>query len=438
MKRSDLTNKKLPDAPGVYFFKHSRQILYIGKATSLRDRVRSYFTGDIELTRGQRIRRMTEEATNVTYQSTDSVIEALVLEAALIKQYQPLYNVREKDNKSFTYVVITDEEYPRVLTVRGRELDHAMKVQASRDSRPGPQSRSTSVATILRQTPIKKTFGPFTSGRSLQEALKIIRRIFPYRDRKCIPAGQQKDPDNPRPCFNRQLGLCPGVCTGEIPRRDYQRHIRNIVLFFEGKKRQLVKKLETEMNRAAQQRAFEHAATLKNQLYALTHINETALLTRDFLAEPKAGEKLYRVEAYDVAHLAGSAHVGVMTVVEDGAANTDEYRKFLIRGQDGANDTKALREILSRRLTHPEWRMPQLIVVDGGKAQKNAAERLLTDVGVSIPVVAVVKDERHKPRDLIGDARIIKRHQDMVLLANSESHRYAISFHRRRLRKDRL
>ncbi|MEX0672537.1 MAG: UvrB/UvrC motif-containing protein [Candidatus Paceibacterota bacterium] len=434
MKRQDIAKKQLPDQPGVYFFKKGRQILYIGKATSLRDRVRSYFSGDIILSRSHLIQQMVEEAVTVTFQQTDSVLEALVLEAELIKRYQPLYNTRDKDNKSFNYVVVTDEDFPRILTVRGRELE---KIEYERPLASSKPSRSTSVSAILRRTSVKRTFGPFTSGSSLQEGFKIIRRIFPYRDRKCIPAEEQRDPRNPKPCFNQQIGLCPGVCTGGITKREYQRHIRNIVLFFEGKKKQLLKKLTTQMNRAAKNQEFEKATDIRRQIYALTHINDTALLTRDFFGNSSGNGKIFRVEAYDIAHLSGSAHVGVMTVVEDGEVNTDEYRKFRIRGQEGVNDTKALREIISRRLDHPEWRMPNLIVVDGGKAQKNVATRLLEDVGVVIPIVAVVKDERHKPRDLIGKEDIVRKHQDDILLANSESHRYAIQFHRQRLRKGR-
>ncbi|MEX0930445.1 MAG: hypothetical protein WDZ79_02070 [Candidatus Paceibacterota bacterium] len=435
MKRSNLDTKQLPDRPGVYFFKKGRQVLYIGKATSLRDRVRSYFSGDLAAARGPRIQKMINDATSVTFKTTDSVLEALILEAESIKRYQPPANTRDKDNKSFIYVVITDEDFPRVLTVRGRELEVLVHFRSAQGG--ASSSRSTSASTILRSTPIKKTFGPLTSGSALQEGLKIIRRIFPYRDRKCIPAVQQKDPENPRACFNRQIGLCPGVCTGDISKREYQRHIRNIILFFEGKKKQLVKKLEVEMKHAAKKQEFEIASDIRGQIYALTHINDTAVLTRDFLSEPGSEKGSVRVEAYDIAHLGGSAHVGVMTVVEGGQADPSEYRKFRIRGQEGANDTKALREIISRRLAHPEWQMPELIVVDGGKAQKNAAERLLREVGVAIPVVAVVKDERHKPRDLIGNPQTIKEHQDSILLANSESHRYALSFHRQRLRKGR-
>jgi len=437
MKRSQLDKKDVPDVPGVYFFKKGRRILYIGKATSVRDRLRSYFRLEVHDSRGPHIAKMVDEASNVTWRTTDSVLEALILEAHLIKQYQPPYNTEQKDNKSFNYVVITDERWPRVLTVRGRELD---KIRSGEVPAPvtktGKPSQSQSVTTILSRTSIKKMFGPFTSGGALQEALKIVRKIFPYRDRKCVPAEEQRSPNTPKPCFSRQVGLCPGVCTGEIERREYLRYIRNITLFFEGKKNQLLKKLEREMNTAARNQDFEHAARVRNMIYSLNHINDTAMLTRDFLAETGAApsDDIVRIEAYDVAHLAGTSQVGVMTVFEDGQANKNEYRKFTVKQQIGGDDIGSLTEILERRLGHPEWRLPHVIVVDGARAHKNVAERILAQYGIEAPVVAVKKDERHKPQELIGRKEVIDHHKSTILAANNEAHRFAIEFHRKKYR----
>ena len=156
---------KLPELPGVYFFlDEHRDILYIGKATSLRDRVKSYFSRDIMETRGPKIMRMLEQVRFVAYQETDSVLEALILEAGLIKTHQPPYNTDAKDDKSYKHIVITQEKFPRVLIVRGRDIE---------------QKKFTE--------PVKYMFGPFPSGGALREALKIIRKLFPFRD-KCLPA----------------------------------------------------------------------------------------------------------------------------------------------------------------------------------------------------------------------------------------------------------
>ena len=183
MERINLSKFKLPDSPGVYFFKKGRAVLYIGKATSLRDRVRSYFASDIVSTRGESIARMVNEATSVAHKKTDSVLEALILEANLIKSHQPPYNAISKDNKSFNYVVITKEDFPRVMTMRGRELGEL-------NLKPNTSN-------------LKAVFGPFPQGSVLREALKIVRKIFPFSD-NCRP-------NQGKSCFNAQIGLCPGV-----------------------------------------------------------------------------------------------------------------------------------------------------------------------------------------------------------------------------------
>lgn len=421
--------KELPDTPGVYFFmnkkggkKDSKNILYIGKATSLCDRVRSYFSSDLMKTRGPMIAKMIDEIEDIQFENTDSVLEALILEAHYIKKYQPYYNSREKDNKSWNYVVVTDEEFSKVIISRGRELQFGEPAQ------------------------IAKQFvaGPFPNGLQLREALKIIRRIFPFRDEKCVPYKDQlakwqgkKRKDNevfrPKACFNRQIGLCPGVCTGEIDKKEYRKIIRNIKLLFEGRKKQVLKNLEREMKRLAKERKFEEANIAKGQVFALTHIQDVSLLKRDMLSGLDEGGSIFRIEAYDIAHISGTSTVGVMVVVADGEKDTGSYRKFRIRGKEGrvgVDDTGNLREVLLRRLGHAEWPLPNLIVIDGSVAQINVANTVLKEKGFDIPVVSVVKDERHKQREIIGMKSDLERRKDSILLANSEAHRFAISYHR--------
>lgn len=425
MKRQVLINslKTFPDTPGVYFFKRTKgaenDILYIGKATNLRSRVRSYFSADIASTRGPKIVGMIEECDTITFEKTDSVLEALLLESYLIKKYQPAYNTLAKDDKSNLYVVITKEDFPQVLTIRGRDMLKA-SLKSSKEKLPYT---------------IDHTFGPFPYGYTLREAMKIIRRIFPYRDAKCTPAKNQKDPSHPVPCFNRQIGLCPGVCTGEISKEDYVETIQNIVRFFEGNKKAIIKNLERRMKDCAKAQKFEEASVLKRQLFALTHIHDVSLIREETWGgkEPTG----YRIESYDIAHLMGQYVVGVMTVVEDGSPAKGEYRKFKIRENPGINDTKALTEVLSRRLGHNEWRFPNLIVVDGGIAQKRAIEKVLRETGNRIPVVSVVKDERHKPKEILGDKTYLKYEKE-ILLSNAEAHRFAIGFHKEKRSKNWL
>jgi len=180
MQSQALKNYKLPDNPGVYKFIKGKELLYIGKATSLKDRVKSYFSGDILETRGPKIDLMLKEANKLEWQETGSVLEALLLEAALIKKHQPPYNTREKDDKSYWYVVITKEDFPIVKLIRGRSLVTGNKLQVS-------GNKSGSKFTNYQLPATSYQFGPFPHATEIKEALKIIRRIFTYRDERCKP-----------------------------------------------------------------------------------------------------------------------------------------------------------------------------------------------------------------------------------------------------------
>ncbi len=369
MKIDLLKKNKLPDKPGVYFFlgppkrseggKNKSQILYIGKATSLRSRTKSYFAKDLISTRGPLILDMVFKADKVDWQETDSVLEAIILEANLIKKHQPYYNTKEKDDKSFLNVVITKEKLPRVFTVRSRNYSGR-----------------------LENTRIAKTYGPFTNGPQLREALKIVRRIFPFLDDKSKNYLE----------FYKQINLIPDI----NDRKLYLQNIRNIKLFFSGKKKQIFTNLKKEMKGYAKVREFEKAGEIKRQMFALQHINDVALLKQEYARRHShsvlEGQELsgrsedssehipvsVRIEAYDIAHMGDKNMTGVMVVVEDGEVSKNEYRKFKIRTQAGANDTGALKEVLERRFRHQEWRFPDLIVVDGGVAQINVAKQVVT------------------------------------------------------------
>ncbi len=426
--------KKLPDEPGVYFFLGpKKEVLYIGKATSLRDRVRSYFAPDIAEVRSQLIANMVAKAKSIDWRQTDSVLEALILEAHLIKNYKPRYNTDEKDDKSWNYVVITDEAYPVIELKRGKEL-----VGVTSKNHPLDTAGQRGDGLEGGFSPLY-TFGPFPHGLQLKEALRLIRKIFPYRDAKCVPCEVQmvKGTKRCRPCFNRSIGLCPGVCTGEVSQAEYRKIIRRIALFFEAKKPTLIKSLERDMKAAAKEERFEDAARLRGQIFALNHIQDVSLIKDEYRSPSLArGSSNTRIEAYDAAHLRGSAAVGVMTVVEDGSAKPSEYRKFRLRQAAAGDDPGALKEILSRRLGHDEWPLPRLIVVDGATAQIHTAEALLRELGMQIPVVGVVKDEKHRPREIRGDRGLIKGNEREILLANAEAHRFAIGYHRRRSRHE--
>lgn len=397
MKKQELSTINLPDSPGVYFFRDADgKILYIGKATSLKDRVRSYFNPDLIESRGLRLVSMVTIASTVTYQETGSVLEALLLESKLIKEHAPYYNAKEKDDKSFTCVVITKEEFPRVLTMRIRDYEKRF-------------TKKDSLA----------VYGPFASLSQLREAMKIIRRMFPYRD--ICELGASK------PCFNAQLKLCPGVCVGRITKEEYKRHITNIRKLFEGKKTEIKASLEKDMKSYAKQELFEKAGTTRNTLFALDHIKDISLIKEDELMSFKTTD--FRIEAYDVAHISGTSRVGVMVVLEGKEKETSKYRKFKL--EEFVNDDyEGLRQVLTRRFSHTEWQYPDLIVIDGGLAHKNVAEKVLASLHLLIPCVSVVKDERHKPKDILGDKVHVDYHKKDILLANAEAHRFAIGYHK--------
>lgn len=404
--------QKLPDSPGVYLFKNGRgQILYIGKATSLRSRVRSYFASNIVETRGPLIVKMLEHSAKVDFIATDSVLEALLLEAHLIKKHQPFHNTAEKDDKSYNYVVITDEDFPKILVMRGTEV-------AKSYSDPGFY---------------KALYGPFPNGSALRVAMKIIRRIFPYRDGKCVPASEfaasKSAFSRPRPCFNRQIGLCPGVCTGEISKKDYAKTVRHLMMFFEGRKKALMMTLEKEMKGYVGRSEFEKANETKKTIFALNHIQDVALINRDSDIGNIAGRN--RIEAYDIAHISGGSTVGVMTVVSHGQPDKAEYRMFKIRHPGRGDDIQSISEVLTRRFAHNEWPIPTLIVIDGGETHLKHASETLKSYKIAVPVVSVVKDERHRPKDIIGDPEASKKHKTAILLANAEAHRFAIRYHKK-------
>lgn len=420
MTTKDFKKIKLPEKPGVYFFLEGKNILYIGKATSLKDRVKSYFGKDLIETRGPILLDMVTIANDIKWQETDSVLEAIILEANLIKKYQPKYNTKEKDNKSFNYVCITNENIPRVLIKRGRNLN--------RDE-------------------YDSVFGPFPNGQQLREAMKIIRSIFPYID-------DQSSKKNNRE-FYKQLGLVPEISETLQKQKtpfqvdyfkkefsasllEYKKNIKNLKLFFEGKKKNILTNLKKEMMAFAKKKEFEKANVVKKRIFTLNHINDVALIKEDTMQEKHFLAPLIRLEAYDIAHLGGKNMVGVMVVMENGELSKGEYRKFIIKTQDKSGDTGALEEVLSRRLRHTEWGLPNVVVMDGGIAQTNIAKSVLNRYQFKIPIVSVVKDDKHKAKAIMGDESIIRKYKKEILLVNNESHRFAITFHKQKRAKNFL
>ncbi|PID83110.1 hypothetical protein CSB11_03050 [Candidatus Campbellbacteria bacterium] len=394
----------LPQSPGVYFFKNiSKKTIYVGKATNLKSRVSSYFANDILEKRGPIIQKMVSEICHIDFIKTDTVLEALILEANEIKKQKPKYNTKEKSDKSFSYLIITDEKYPSVLIKRQKDvLENKIKEK------------------------VKYSFGPFQSRRALEQILKIVRKFFPFYT--------SKKSYNQKSNLYRQIGLLPNI---SITQKEYKENILNIKYFFEGKKKTILKNLKKKMQDFAKKQEFEKAQEIKNKIFLLEHIKDINIIDDK---QDNYFSQNFRIEAYDISHFQGKNQTGVMTVLENSEVLKSEYRKFNIKSFEGINDPKALYEVFSRRLKHTEWKLPDLIVVDGSFAQKRVFHKALKENKISkeIKVVACVKNKKHQVQKFIGDKKIISKYQKDILLANAESHRFALSVHKQKRNKNFL
>ncbi|MBI5221073.1 MAG: GIY-YIG nuclease family protein [Candidatus Liptonbacteria bacterium] len=398
---------KLPTKPGVYFMRDAKKrLLYIGKAVNLKRRVASYFQRPQE----SRLEHMVKQIARIEYRLTDTAIEALILEAELIKKLQPPYNILERDDKSFLRVVITKEDFPRVLLVREKEL-------IARDNKSNRSNKS--------HVPLLASFGPFTSGSAIRAALRILRRIFPY---SLHPTPYSLHPA--RHCFDHQIGLCPGTCIGAISKTEYRKTIRSLIRFFRGKKKVITREYEREMKIAARRLDFERAAELRRKVFALRHIQDVAVIKDEVSSQKSKVKSSYRIEGYDISNISGMSAVGSMVVFENGEPAKNKYRKFRIRTVRGSNDVAMLREVILRRLRHTEWPDPDLILVDGGLAQVNAARAALKHLGKQIPVVGLAKGPERKRTDIYGAIPAGTDKQTLIRIRD-EAHRFAISYHRK-------
>jgi len=383
---------KLPDKPGVYLFLDKKgEILYIGRATLLKRRVASYFRNDLD----PRIKEMVGLAAKIEHYVTETVLESFILEANLIKKHWPKYNIREKDDRSFIYIVIAEADYPKPVIVRGKDLEKFPAGSA-------------------------KVFGPYKSLRIAGEILKIARRIFPYGT--CLPL-YSSDNRRGKPCFHYQIGLCSGICVGAVSKEDYQKNINNLILFLSGEKKRLIKKLTKENPQQAE---------------SLKHIRDASLLIREDIGV--GGGKINRLEAYDISHFAGKETYGAMIVFSGGEENKNEYRLFKIKSAPASDDLAALRETIERRFRHKEWPAPDLIVVDGGRPQVLAVSRVLRDNNIKTPMLGISKRQNNKLIFPFGTKKsfqeLAEASKNVLLRARDEAHRFANFARKRRKRMD--
>ncbi len=366
--------KNISKKPGVYFWLDAKgKVLYVGRATSLYNRLNQYFSNKVDI----RIKEMVALAKNIRTIETETLLEAIILEAKYIKKYWPKYNIKDRDDRSFVYVIISKKDWAYPIIVRGKNL-----AKFSSDD--------------------NYIFGPYQSAILLKNALSIIRRIFPYGT--CRPNSGQA-------CFDYQIGLCPGSCLGKINKKDYNKNIKSIVLLLSGQKSTLLKKLSLDN---------------PNQAKALKHLQDVSLLERD---KNLSDIGFNRIEAYDISHLSGQEAYGSMIVFNSrGEADKAEYRLFKIKNEFLNDDLRALSEVLNRRLKHQDWFYPDLILIDGGRPQVD----FLSPIFKKYKINNVVGLSKFSGDELVFLKTATKDFKDKVLKiknillqARDEAHRFA-------------
>ena len=536
--------KKLPAKPGVYIMHGEKdEIIYVGKAISLKNRVRQYFQSSRN--KGAKIERMVTHITRFEYIITDSELEALVLECNLIKEHRPKYNTMLKDDKSYPFIKVTvNEPYPRVLFARRMKKDKA------------------------------RYFGPYTSGGAVKDVIELVRKLYQVRScNRNLPRDTGKD----RPCLYYHMKQCKAPCQGYISQEEYRKNINKVIKFLNGDFQDTISELMEKMQKASEEMRYEDAMEYRDLIRSIEKIGERQKIThtdgedkdiialasddRDAVVQvffirdgkligrdhfylrvakgdtksqvlssflkqfyagtpfipseimlqseiedaeiieewlttrrkqkvhirvPKKGTKeklvelalenarmvlskdrerikreegrtigavheveewlglknVVRMEAYDISNISGFESVGSMVVYEKGRPKRSDYRKFKIKWVQGPNDYASMEEVLTRRFTHESngefdsfARLPDLILMDGGRGQVNIALKVLNDLGIRIPVCGMVKDDHHRTRGLYFNNveipidtssegfRLITRIQD-------EAHRFAIEYHR--------
>lgn len=406
--------KTLPAAPGVYFHKNAEgEIIYVGKAAVLKNRVRQYFQNG---PKDPKTAALVKEIADTDWIVVDTEMDALFLESEMIKRYKPKWNILLRDDKTVSYVRIDlKSEVPYVSMTRQPLGDDATYV------------------------------GPFYAKLPVVKALRILRKVFPYYDK----------PYSGKKSLNTDLGLTPGIEVGNSAPAEYKRNLRKLIRYLEGDREKLLKDLEKQMKKAAAEQKYEEAAEARNQYYGLLELKKKIVFSdKEFLdiSSDKALVQLQtllklqhppkRIEGYDISHQSGTNVVGSMVVFKNGVSDRAEYRKFKLRKQQN-NDTESLREVIERRLKHTEWQYPDLVILDGGLSQLNAIKPLLEPL--NIPVIG-----RDKSGDHARNAKVVLVTPEIIPLPNDshvakliariddESHRFAITYHNLLKRKTML
>lgn len=454
---------ELPFQPGVYLFKNSEgTILYVGKAIRLRDRVRSYFAKEIG--RGPGIDQMVREATSLDHQVTGSEMEALLLEARLIRQHKPRYNIKLRDDKSFSLIRIDlSEPFPPIYISREKDLEELL-AKKRRDR--------SALHKVSQKIDYQEFFGPYLSAQSVKAALKTIRKIWPFRD--CSQSKYDTYAKLGHGCLFATLHLCDAPCAAKISQEEYRKNIDQIRAFLRGDREKVLGMVEAQMEEAARNENYEQAAKYRDRLQSLVHIHDVAE-TRKFLGvQQRSADYIYnpeedlRVECYDISNMQGAYAVGsqIVGIIRGGKLgpvkgkeaakqhfylDRSRYRKFRIKTVEGISDTDMLQEVLTRRMKRGTtkdslWQLPDLILLDGGKGQLSVAKNVRKSLNLDdkVALAAVAKGPTRKKVDLRSAdwERLPTVDQEAWQLIaeylREEAHRFAIAYYRRVHRKNLL
>lgn len=417
----------MPQKAGVYrFLAKTGEVLYVGKANDLKSRVSSYFAKTSQL--GPKTRVLVSQIESIRITEVESELEALLLEAFYIKKYNPKYNIRLTDSKSYIRIRITHKDaYPRVLLARREDDKNSLY------------------------------FGPYPSSGAVKLVLKTVRRIFPFQSVLNHP---------PRICLFNHLGLCPCPPVNDSPelKQQYRKNIRGLIRILEGESRKIMKELEKERDAASKKEEFEKALLIQKRINALSfittpfhrpfeyHVNpnlrddirqaELVGLKTILMDQGLPVKDLNRIECYDISNTQGTHATGSMVVFVNGEKDSSQYRKFRIRRdwekpmskaekvsleskprKHLSNDFAMMKEVLKRRLKHEEWHTPDLIIVDGGKGQVTSAMTALAECGSDIPLVGLAKREEViivpqllRESDGVDSKPVVASYQDLLNL----------------------
>jgi excinuclease ABC subunit C len=422
--------KQFPTTPGVYLMKDAQGVvIYVGKAKNLRNRAGSYFTA-IAATE-LRTAELVKHIRDIDFLSADSEVDALLMEARLIKDIQPRFNTDLRDDKTFPYLQIRiREEFPRVEFTRK------------------PRRRGV------------KLYGPFTSARGLRMAIQVLQRIFQFRTCGLDIRSSEERWRWFRPCILHNIRQCTAPCNFRVTRKEYRRQIRRLCMVLEGKKDKLIVHMEKQMNEAAEKMLFEKAARLRDEIAALKDLALRGDADKDLQPElfhinPRKGlaglkkvlglPKIPRViEGVDIAHLGGEDTVASLVSFIDGTPFKPGYRRFKIKSVAGIDDFASMREVVTRRfrrLRDEEEIFPDILLIDGGKGQLNAALEAFRMLGIEPPcLISLAKQEEEIYRPGEAEPIVLKRTHAALRLLQSvrdEAHRFAQHYHHM-LRKKRM